>query len=230
MDSYGTLWQFAWQETSSRAETSFKSLQFSRTSICGSKPSKMACCAIRRMPCPKSLISTPSYPVPSVFSHSHSRSATEIRCQGLFANKGPPCQESLNFWWKNTKHRLETLRIHRLSRLKIRKRMKLVRMNMKLQPLQPMTLSRPQTWRGLQVGQEPGYRKSQDFECCFQLQTLSALQVTLNLWLWHMMTQYPFAHCNNNKTFIPMPGCVTNVTWSVTPACSSGCPSSSTSS
>ena len=28
----------------------------------------MACCAIRRMPCGKSLISTPSYPVPSVFS------------------------------------------------------------------------------------------------------------------------------------------------------------------
>ena len=70
MDSYGTLWQFAWQDTSSRAETSFKSLQFSRTSICGLKASKMACCAIRRMPCGKSLISTPSYPVPSVFSHT----------------------------------------------------------------------------------------------------------------------------------------------------------------
>ena len=77
-------------------------------------------------------------------------------------------------------------------------------MNMKLQPLQPMTLSRPQAWRGLQVGQAPGYRKSQDFECCFQLQTLSALQVTLN---------YPFVQWNSNKTtFIPMPGCVTNVT------------------
>ena len=103
-----------------------------------------------------------------------------------------------------------------------------IRMNMKLRL---MTLSRPQTWRGLQVGQEPGYRKSQDFECCFQLQTLSALQVTLNLWLLHMMTQYPFVQWNSNKTtFIPMAGWVTNVTWSVTPACSSGCPSSSTSS
>jgi hypothetical protein len=30
---------------------------------------------------------------------------------------------------KYTKHRLEALRIHRLSRLKMRKRMKLVRMN-----------------------------------------------------------------------------------------------------
>ena len=77
-------------------------------------------------------------------------------------------------------------------------------MNMKLQPLQPMTLSRPRAWRGLQVGKAPGYRKSQDFECCFQLQTLSALQVTLN---------YPFVQWNSNKTtFIPMPGCVTNVT------------------
>ena len=103
-----------------------------------------------------------------------------------------------------------------------------IRMNMKLQP---MTLSRPRAWRGLQVGKAPGYRKSQDFECCFQLQTLSALQVTLNLWLWHIMTKYPFVQWNSNKTtFIPMPGCVTNVTWSVTPACSSGCPSSSTSS
>ena len=97
------FWQFAWQDTSSRAETSFKSLQFSRTSICGSKPSKMACCAIRWMPCGKSLISTPSYPVPSVFSHSTSRSATKIRCQGLFAaNKEPPCQDFLKFelWMK----------------------------------------------------------------------------------------------------------------------------------
>ena len=106
-----------------------------------------------------------------------------------------------------------------------------IRMNMKLQPLQPMTLSRPQAWRGLQVGKAPGYRKSQDFECCFQLQTLSALQVTLNLWLWHIMTKYPFVQRNSNKTtFIPMPGCVTNVTWSVAPACASGCPSSRASS
>ena len=31
------------------------------------------------------------------FSHSTSRSATKIRCQGLFANKEPPCQDSLEF-------------------------------------------------------------------------------------------------------------------------------------
>ena len=168
------------------------------------------------------------------FSRSTSRSATEIRCQGLFANKELPCQESLRFelWdekirnidWKHWKFTdSPDSRWEKGWNL-----YEWIRMNMNLRL---MTLSGPQTWRGLQVGQEPGYRKSQDFECCFQLQTLSALQVTLNLWLWHIMTEYPFVQWNSNKTtFIPMPGCVTHVTWSVAPACASGCPSSRASS
>ena len=202
-------WQFAWQDTSSRAETSFKSLQFSRTSICGSKPSKMDCCAIRRMPCGKSLISTPSYPVPLFFPQSQS-----------LCNKDPlprfVCKQRtalpgfLGIWTldeniRNIDWNWEFTDSPDSRWEKGWNLYEWIRMNMNLRL---MTLSRPQTWRGLQVGQEPGHRKSQDFECCFQLQTLSALQVTLNLWLWHMMTQYTFVQWNSNKTtFIPMPGC-----------------------
>ena len=71
-------WQFARQDTCSRTETFFKSLQFCSTSIFILNSLKMDCCAIRRMPCPKSLISKLSYTIPSVFSPS-SRSATMIR-------------------------------------------------------------------------------------------------------------------------------------------------------
>ena len=60
-------WQFARQDACSRTETFFKSLQFSSTSIFMLNSVKMDCCAIRRMPCPKSLISKLSYPIPSVF-------------------------------------------------------------------------------------------------------------------------------------------------------------------
>ena len=66
------------------------------------------------------------------FSHSTSRSATKIRCPGLFAaNKEPPCQDSLKFelWMKKYETSIGSIEIHRLSRLKMRKRMKLVRMN-----------------------------------------------------------------------------------------------------
>ena len=61
-------WQFARQDACSRTETFFKSLQFSSTSIFMLNSVKMDCCAIRRMPCPKSLISKLSYPIPSAFS------------------------------------------------------------------------------------------------------------------------------------------------------------------
>ena len=59
--------QFAWQDTCSRTETFFKSLQSSSTSIFGLNLSKIDRCAMRRMPCSKFLISKLSYPIPSVF-------------------------------------------------------------------------------------------------------------------------------------------------------------------
>ena len=123
---------------------------------------------------------------------------------------------NLNFGWKSTKHRLE-LRIHRLSRLKVRKRMKLARMNTHKYDFIPSSgMEGSAGWAGAWVQKKPRLRM------LLQLQTLSALQVTLN---------YPFVQWNRNKTtFIPMPGCVTNVTWSVAPACASGCPSSRASS
>ena len=100
-------WQFARQDTCSRTETFFKSLQFSSTSIFMLNSVKMDCCAIRRMPCPKSLISKLSYPIPSVFSPSRSHSATTIRkvCCLLQTKSGLARNSwSLNLGWKNTKN------------------------------------------------------------------------------------------------------------------------------
>ena len=120
------------QDACSRAETSFKSLQFSRTSICGIEALENGLLRHQANAVPEVLdfdaILSGSH---LFFSHSHSRSATEIRCQGLFANKGPPCQESLKFelWMKKYETSIGSIENSTLSRLKMRKRMKLVRMN-----------------------------------------------------------------------------------------------------
>ena len=174
----------------------------------------MACCAIRRMPCGKSLISTPSYPVPSVFSMFFPQSLCNKDPLPRFVlqtkNRLARIPWNLNFGWKNIRNidwkHWEFTDSPDSRWEKGWNLYEWIRMNMKLQP---MTLSRSRAWRGLQVGKAPGYRKSQDFECCFQLQTLSALQVTLN---------YPFVQWNSNKTtFIPMPGCVSQMSPEVLP-------------
>ena len=88
-------WQFAWQDTCSRTETFFKSLQSSRTSTFGENSSKMLCSAIRRMPCPKSFISKSSYPIPSVLPLKKSLWNNSPQSFLFAANKEPPCQEFL---------------------------------------------------------------------------------------------------------------------------------------
>ena len=88
-------WQFARQDACSRTETFFKSLQFSSTSIFMLNSVKMDCCAIRRMPCPKSLISKLSYPIPSVFPLKKSLCNNDPQGLLFAADKEPPCQEFL---------------------------------------------------------------------------------------------------------------------------------------
>ena len=88
-------WQFAWQDTCSRTETFFKSLQFFRTSICGSSSSIIDGCAMRRMPCSNFLISKlsfrshPFFPLKECLCNNYP--------QGLLlaANQEPPCQQFL---------------------------------------------------------------------------------------------------------------------------------------
>jgi hypothetical protein len=72
----------------------------------------MDCCAIRRMPCPKSLISKLSYTIPSVFFPLKSLCNNDPQGLLFAANKEPPCQEflKLELGVKNTQNidRLES--------------------------------------------------------------------------------------------------------------------------
>ena len=143
---------------------------------------KMDCCAIRRMPCPKSLTSKLSYPIPSVFSPSRSRSATTIRkvcCLLQTKSRLARNSWSLNLGWRNTKN-IDRMRAQTL-RLKMRTLMKhdetnedsWIRMNVwRCQGLHPVL--RHSLRRRLRL-------RHQGFECRFQLRTLSAWG-----WpLWH---------------------------------------------